>query len=164
MLKEDLTPEPSAQEPPVKPKRKINTEWQDERGRFKRGNPGGRRKPNIKKREERKYRQILKAAIDAVATRADLKRLVQLVISDVINCYDPDKFRRWISKSERNETIFYTRILPRFFPTHLDVEVSGDVTQKLSYELVLPHLLEAHQKGILRPQIGDDGNKYIEFE
>ena len=60
--------------------------------------------------------------------------------------------------------MFYTRILPRFFPAHLDIQLDAEVSHRLSYELVLPQLIEAKEKGLLKSHIGPDGLKYIDFE
>jgi len=132
----------------------------DEHSRFKKGNPG---RPKGASRNPKRFFQNMQKLIGFATTKQDVLGAVRIILMDMLQNYSPEKFRQWLRQPE-NETLFYTRILPRFFPAHLDIQLDAEVSHRLSYELVLPQLIEAKEKGLLKSHIGPDGLKYIDFE
>ena len=124
--------------------------------RFRKGNPG---KPKGVGTSLTRRKDIVKEVIDELIKRRDIKELLNVILFDVLRCYDPVKFRKWANK---NQTIFYTKIIAPFFPSRLDVTLDAETKHKLTYEFVLPQLIEAKEKGLLRSRLVN-GERVLEY-
>lgn len=127
-----------------------------ETNKFKKGNPG---KPKgCVPRRDKILKSHIQEVVRSLAQVDGIKRLINVILQDILRSYDPVRFRKWLKKEE-NETLYFTKILPHFFPSSIDIKLEGDVEHKLTYELILPQLIQMKERGLI-----DINAEKIQFE